>query len=236
MLPRTAVRNRLLSLLSTQDYTALANDFEAVECPRGFIIAEPDQVVSHVYFCESGLGSVIATSPEGQKVEAGLFGWDGFSPISVLLGSDRAPNLIIMQIGGFCYRIERSRFDAATETSATLRGLLLRYVQTFNVQASFTALSNAVHPVDERLARWLLMCHDRSDSDDLPITHEFLSIMLAVRRPSVTTSLHALEGHGFIRSERGFVTIANRTGLEEFAGDAYGKPEAEYRRLIGPMR
>jgi CRP-like cAMP-binding protein len=111
----------------------------------------------------------------------------------------------------------------------------LRFAQVQGVQTAFTALSNAVHPINERLARWLLMCHDRHDSDEIPLTHEFLSLMLAVRRPSVTTALHVLEGNRFIRAERGHVTIRNRTALEEFAGDGYGKPEAEYRRLIGPM-
>lgn len=103
------------------------------------------------------------------------------------------------------------------------------------MQTSYTALSNAVHPVDERLARWLLMCHDRVDGDELALTHEFLSLMLAVRRPSVTTALHVLEGNRFITAERGYITIRDRRRLEEFAGDAYGRPEAEYKRLIGPM-
>lgn len=104
------------------------------------------------------------------------------------------------------------------------------------MQTSHTALSNAVHPIEERLARWILMCDDRSDAGEMPLTHEYMSIMLAVRRPSVTTSLHVLEGNGFIRAERGCVIVRDRAGLEEFAGDAYGSPEREYRRLIGSMR
>jgi CRP-like cAMP-binding protein len=86
--------------------------------------------------------------------------------------------------------------------------------------------------VNERLARWILMCHDRISGDELSLTHEYISVMLAVRRPSVTTALHVLEGNGFIRSTRGIVTIRNRTALEEFARDAYGRPEEEYRRLM----
>jgi CRP-like cAMP-binding protein len=109
----------------------------------------------------------------------------------------------------------------------------LRFAHAMTVQAHYTGLSNAVHPIDERLARWLLMCDDRTDGGKLELTHDFLSIMLAVRRPSVTTALHVLEGNGFIRSERGCIIIRNRRALEEFAGDAYGKPEAEYRRLMG---
>jgi CRP-like cAMP-binding protein len=100
---------------------------------------------------------------------------------------------------------------------------------------SITVLANAHYPVDERLARWLLMCHDRWDGDVLPLTHEFMAVMLAVRRPSVTTALHVLEGNRFIRAERGCVTIRDRSALEEFAGDSYGPPEREYERLIGPL-
>ena len=127
-------------------------------------------------------------------------------------------------------------FKDAISRSPSLHDLLLRYVQTLQLQASYTALSNAVHPIEERLARWLLMCHDRWDTNAMPLTHEFMSIMLAVRRPSVTTSLHVLEGNGFIRAERGNIIIRDRAGLEEFAGDSYGPPEREYERLIGRLR
>lgn len=127
-------------------------------------------------------------------------------------------------------------FQGAVAQSASLRTLLLRFAQVLGIQTAYTALSNAVHHVDERLARWLLMAHDRVDGESLGLTHEFMSIMLAVRRPSVTTALHVLEGNGFIRSERSCVIIRNRAALEEFAGDSYGVPEAEYERLIGPMR
>ena len=103
------------------------------------------------------------------------------------------------------------------------------------VQMTFSVLANAVHHVEERLARWLLMVHDRSDGDDLALTHAFMGVMLSVRRPSVTTALHVLEGNRFIRAERGYVTIRDRAALELFAGDAYGRPEEEYRRLLGAM-
>ena len=124
--------------------------------------------------------------------------------------------------------------DAMNESQA-LHEMLLRFAYVTTVQASFTLLSNAVHQVDERLARWLLMCHDRLESDDIRLTHEFMSLMLAVRRPSVTNALHTLEGNGFIELTRGYVFIRNRRALEEFAGDAYGKPEAEYNRLLGSL-
>jgi CRP-like cAMP-binding protein len=116
---------------------------------------------------------------------------------------------------------------------AELHEMLLRFVQVMITQASFTALSNANQSIEERLARWLLMCHDRIAGDDIPLTHEFLSIMLAVQRPSVTTALHMIEGNGFIKANRGNITILDREALVEFADGTYGAPEAEYKRLIG---
>ena len=110
--------------------------------------------------------------------------------------------------------------------------VMIRSIEAFSVQLSYTAISNAVHDVTERLARWLLMCHDRVPGDEIALTHEFISLMLAVRRPSVTTSLHILEGNGFIKSERSNIIMRNRPAMEEFAHDAYGKPEEEYRRLM----
>ena len=164
-----------------------------------------------------------------------MFGREGVGPLSPLMGSDRTPNRIYVQLPDDAWAISVTAALAALEASSTLRNLILRYAHTLLTQMTYTALSNATHPIDERLARWLLMCDDRADTGEFPLTHEFMSVMLAVRRPSVTTSLHVLEGNGFIRAERGWITIRNRKALEDFAGDAYGPPEAEYRRLIGDM-
>ena len=227
-------RNRLLALMSEADFALLAADLSYVQLPRGRVIAEADGPIDGVFFVEAGMVSIVAESPEGHKVEAGLFGREGMGPTPAVLGSDRSSHELMVQIPDDAYRIDRTALVRAMDESSTLRSMLLRYVQAFSVQMAFTALSNAVHSIDERLARWLLMCHDRVEGNEIALTHEFISIMLAVRRPSVTTALHVLEGNRFIRSERGHITIRDRTALEEFAGDAYGKPEAEYRRLIGP--
>lgn len=227
------VRNQLLARLSPGDFELLAPHLTAVQLERGFVITEVDQPIRAVYFFDSGLSSTIAISPEGQQVEVGLLGRDGFVPIEPIMGADRSINRIVMQLPDKSWRIEPAALAAAFAQSETLRSLLLRFAHAMTVQAHYTALSNAVHPIDERLARWLLMCDDRTDGGKLELTHDFLSIMLAVRRPSVTTALHVLEGNGFIRSERGCIIIRNRRALEDFAGDAYGKPEAEYRRLMG---
>jgi CRP-like cAMP-binding protein len=110
---------------------------------------------------------------------------------------------------------------------------LLKFVQAFGVQTTHTAVSNAQSRLDVRLARWLLMAHDRIGEDTLTLTHEFLSLMLGARRPGVTEALHALRKQGLISYARGRITVKDRKGLERAAGEAYGTPEAEYRRLIG---
>ncbi len=232
---QSSVRNRLLALMTAADFDRLAPHLEFACYPRGAVFLEADAAIEHAIFPEGGVGSIIASSPEGLEAEAGLFGRDGMAPTPLLMGAAKVTNRILFQIEDESWRIAKAPFLAALDESASLRNLLLRYAQTLAVQTSFTALSNAVHPIDERLARWILMCDDRLDGSEVPLTHEFMSVMLAVRRPGVTTALHVLEGNGLIRAGRGCVTVRNRGALEQFAGDAYGKPEAVYRELVGPM-
>jgi CRP-like cAMP-binding protein len=118
------------------------------------------------------------------------------------------------------------------QASPRLREVLLRFVQSFLIQATHTAISNGSARLEERLARWLLMAHDRIESDDLPLVHEFLALMLGVRRPGVTIGIHSLEGAGLIEARRGVIKILDRKGLEDAANASYGVPEAEYRRLM----
>ena len=121
----------------------------------------------------------------------------------------------------------------AIQASVSLRDSLLKFVQAFGVQTAHTAICNAQSNIEVRLARWLLMAQDRIQDDTLPLTHEFLSLMLAVRRPGVTDAMKALRQRGLISYRRGEITIDNRKGILRVAGEAYGTPESEYRRLIG---
>lgn len=233
---QTGIRNRLLSLQSPDDFRLLAAHLEPIDMPRGFLLAAKDEPLSHYYFPESGIGSIIAVSPEGTRAEAGLVGFDGLSPVTAIMGAKTVPYEIVMQIGGDGHRIPVDEFSRIFSERVELRRLVMCFAHTMFIQTAYTALSNAIHQVDERLARWILMCHDRTDGDEIALTHDFLSIMLAVRRPSVTTALHVLEGNRLIVSERGLITVRDRKGLEAFASDAYGIPEAEYRSIFGPMK
>ncbi len=230
------VTNRLLRALAPHDYALLQPHLSAVTLERDQILVKPNEPITQVWFLTSGLASIIAMSTETQSVEVGLAGREGMLGTSLLLDSDRTPHRVFMQVGGRGFCLSADALQRATDTSPTLRRTLLRYVQVFAVYTAYTALSNAVHMIEQRLARWLLMSHDRQDRDELPLTHDFMALMLGVRRPTVTIALHSLEGLGFIKATRGQVTIRNRADLEEFAGAAYGIPEAEYARLIGPLR
>ncbi|SCB58748.1 cAMP-binding domain of CRP or a regulatory subunit of cAMP-dependent protein kinases [Rhizobium aethiopicum] len=228
--------NRLLALLPENEYSAVAAHLEPCATPRGFIIVEAGAAIEHVYFPCSGIGSVINVSSEGNRVEAGLFGRDGFAPTAAAVDAPLSILEVAVQVPGFSYRLPQTKLWDLMQTQPMFANLLHKSTHVLAIQAGFTALSNAVHEIDERLARWILMCHDRIDGDELALTHEFIALMLAVRRPSVTTALHLLEGDRFIRSLRGLVIIRDRAGLEEFASDAYGKAEEEYERLLGPLR
>ncbi|GEP10015.1 hypothetical protein MMMDOFMJ_1935 [Methylobacterium gnaphalii] len=229
-------KNNLLSALAADDATWLEAHLEPVTLPLGTVIVEPDQPIAHAYFIEEGLCSVVSRQVGGGRVEIGLFGRDGVSGTALLLGADRIPHEIFLQVAGRGHRITAEVLKRATERSSGFRDLLLRYTQTYLIQIAQTALANAAAPAEERLARWLLMYHDRQDGDDLSVTHDFLSMMLGVRRPTVTVAIHILEGAGLVRARRGRITVLDRQGLEDAAGESYGAAEAEYERLIGPLR
>lgn len=236
MIIQSNIENQILRTLDGSVFAEIAKHLEFIDLPRKFALSEPDEPSLYVYFLESGIGSIVAISSEGYRAEVGLFGRDGMSPTATGLDGETSPFAIFMQVSGAGHRIKSAILMAMLEKNAPLRKLLSRYAQSMSVQTAYTALSNGVHHIEERLARWILMCHDRTDGNEIALTHEFLSIMLAVRRPSVTTALHVLEGNGFILAERGRITIRNRAALQAFASDAYGIPEREHRRLIGPTQ
>lgn len=200
------------------------------------VLVHADRSIEHVYFPCHGLASVISSVNDGTRLEVGVFGRDGLSAPSLLLGVDRTPHETFIQVEGSGLRMDAAAFTDALNDSPTLHGELLKYVQVLTIQIAHTAVANGTHTIEERLARWLLMSHDRLDGDEVPLTHEFLALMLAVRRAGVTVATQALEGAGLIKAERGLITILDRAGLEDLADGSYGPPEAEYERLIATLR
>lgn len=228
-------RNFLLRAMPAEDFMLLQPHLERVKLAEREELVLPDTPIEHIHFLEGGMCSIVADQ-EGDVVEIGVFGREGVSGTAALLGSDRTPHKSFMQIDGTTsLRIPVDRVKQACRQSETLQTLLLRYVQALSIQAAQTAAANAHNALPERLARWLLMCHDRVDDDLIPLTHEFMSMMLAVRRSGVTVTLHVLEGSHAIRAQRGLITVLDRERLEDIAGQSYGAAEAEYRRLIGPF-
>lgn len=226
------LRNRLLSVLPEADRELILADLELIELPLGMKLAGRGEPIEHVYFLIDGIGSVVVTTPDGNRTEAGIFGFDGYIPTSAIAGVEISSHDVIVMVAGTSYRMDYDRFRGWMGRNANLSKVMIRSIEAFSVQLAYTITSNAVHDVNTRLARWLLMCHDRVIGDEIGLTHDFIAAMLAVRRSSVTSALHVLEGHEFIRSKRGNVIIRDRKGLEAFAHDAYGEPEREFQRLM----
>ena len=196
------------------------------------VIVEPQKPVEHLYFMEEGLASV-TTPPPLRQVEVGVLGWDGLVGASpIVLGVDLTPFQTMIQMKGEALRISSLQLRSAMDQSPTLTALLLRYVQTLLVQTAQTAFANAVYNIESRLARWILMCHDRTDGDELALTHEFLAIMLGVHRPAVTIATQVLEGSHLIRARRGRITVLDRAGLEAVADASYGLAEVDYAAVM----
>jgi CRP-like cAMP-binding protein len=229
----TVTKNKLLESLSASDMALMQPHLEIVSLDLRMDLERPDKVIKGVYFMEQGIASVVSSGDRGTQVEVGLIGSEGVSGIAVILGSDRSPHHTFIQAAGDGLRVEIKMFEKLISRSATLHRHLLRYVQTFAVQIACTAAANGRGKVEQRLARWILMAHDRLDSDNIRLTHEFLAIMLGIRRAGVTDALSALVRRRAIRKEGlGLFVVVNRKVLEKIAGSFYGVPEREYKRLM----
>ena len=158
---------------------------------------------------------------------------EGMSGTAVVLGGDQSPHSTYIQVAGKGQQISTGELRKAMKASASLHMLLLKFVQVFMVQTAHTAIANARAHIDQRLARWILMAHDRTRDDTLPLTHEFLALMLGVRRAGVTEAVQSLKRQKLIGGHRNQIVVLSRKGIERAAGNSYGTPEKEYRRLIG---
>jgi CRP-like cAMP-binding protein len=233
---RFAYGNLLLNSLKSSHFSLLEPNLIPVELPLRMDLERPKKPIEKVYFFEQGIASVVAVHPHGETVEVGVNGFEGMSGLPVVLGNDRSPHSSYMQAAGHGLCISADNLRLAMEKSVGLRLQLLRFVQAFVIQTSHTAVANGKSNIEQRLARWLLMSHDRFAGDELKLTHEFLGLMLAVRRAGVTVALQSLAKQGFIKSDRRLITVVDRKGLEKKAGPFYGTPEAEYRRLLAEQK
>lgn len=226
--------NRLLNGLSSGDLEALRPHLVDVSLPLRHLIHMPGDEADHVYFVESGLVSLI-TVAGANRIEIGIVGHEGCVGLPAILGAPESLHEAIVQIAGEAKQIRATDLQRCMDASRTLSASLLRFVHVFMAQISQTALANGRNTVEQRLARWLLMAHDRMSGNEIALTHEFLAVMLGVRRPGVTVALHLLEGAHAIRSKRNSITVTDRDKLKDIAGASYGRPEALYERIFGAL-
>ena len=218
--------------MSPTDFALIVPHLISLAGPARSVLIVPNVPIEYLYFPERGFTSVTADAHAG-SIEVGMIGREGLVGASpLMLGVDRTPYQSFIQMAGENLRIAVLDFQDALARSPTMRALLLRYVQTILVQTAHTAFANAVFDIESRLSRWILMCHDRAEMQDIHITHEFLAMMLGVRRPGVTIAIQVLEGKGLIKATRGVIRMEDRPGLIVAAHESYGLPEAEYALLI----
>lgn len=177
--------------------------------------------IRSVYFPETAVISLVTPMEGGATIEIGTAGCEGMAGLPVFLGSDSSSVEAVAQIPGMAVRMDARVFASLAAPPSELHRILIGYTQAFLTQVSQTAACNATHLVEERCARWLLMTHDRVDSDEFPLTHEFLAFMLGVRRPGVTIAMRALRSTGFVDYRRGRVQIVDREGLEGVSCECY---------------
>jgi len=226
-------RNHLLSRLRGSDRALLEPHLELVDLPMRKPLEVRNKRIDHAYFLDDGFASVVANGANNTNIEVGLIGPEGMTGLAVIMGTDRAAHATFMQVAGTGHRISTQALRQAIDKSAQLQRLFLRFAHAFFIQATYTALTNGRSKVEERLARWLLMAQDRLESNELPLTHELIAVMLGVRRAGVTTALKNLADRGLIHPRRRMIHVADREGLKKASNGAYGPAESEFEKLFG---
>lgn len=227
--PPIAPQNALLSKLPADQLKSLQRSLQLVEFEVPEVLYEPNQPIRYAYFPESGMVSVVSVMEDGRSIEVGTIGREGIAGGVVLMDADRLPHRYFIQANGRAQRIDATQLKKEVERLPDLRKLILRHEALFLMQSMQGAACNGLHGVQQRCCRWLLMARDRSESDELSLTHEFLAMMLGVRRASISEVLGPLQESGLVSSVRGRITILNRAGLEAGSCECY-KIIAEHQR------
>jgi CRP-like cAMP-binding protein len=226
------ISNQLLSFLSPKDRNLLIPNLKRIPLVLRQSLEKANQAIENVYFPEDGIASVVGDSKSSGEIEIGIIGKEGMTGLMVVMGNDRSPYNTFVQVAGSALVLSARNLRSAMKKSPTLRDLLLHNVQVFMIQTSQTALANAATLLSQRLGRWLLMVEDRLSTKEIPLTQEFLAIMLGVQRSGVSIALADLKSRGLISSKRRLILILNRSALEKFTNGSYGVAEAEYKRRV----
>jgi CRP-like cAMP-binding protein len=227
-----AEQNRFLRMLPASSYFRMRPYLESVPLPRKHVVWNVDDSVDTVFFPRRCVLSLLVTLKHRAPVEAATIGNEGMLGVSPTLGSDRSPMLVVTQIPGEALRMSAGLFRELIADDRAVRDLTLRYSHALLEQTAQSVACNRRHTTVQRCARWLLMTHDRVDADEFTLTHQFLALMLGVRRASVTVALGQLQQTGLIRCVYGRIAIRNRAGLEQAACECYEVVERRFRRLF----
>jgi CRP-like cAMP-binding protein len=213
--------NRLLLALPVDDLERLMPNLEHIACQREQVLVDADGSLDYIYFPDSGVISVVAVYANGDIIEMATIGREGCSGLQALFGAKSSSVRLLVQISGTAAKMPRPAFARAIESIPSFHDLMIRYMQAFLEQVLVSGACNGAHSLKQRLARWLLMMRDRSDTDSLAITQDLLAEMLWARRPSITRVVRELERAGLIEPSRRQVTILDRQGLKKASCECY---------------
>ncbi len=223
-----ATRNHLLNNLKPESFERLRPYIKEFDAYLGRTLYSPFEPIEHVYFPNNSMASIVASTESGHTTEIGVIGCEGAAGLEIVMGRTSSPNESMIQIADSGHRIPSRYLLAEFERSADTRLLFLSFIKKFIIQISQTTLCNRLHNVEQRLARWLLLCYDRVDKEHLKLTQQYLSVMLGVTRVSVTHAANGFQDLGLIKYKRGKVTIADYEGLQKSVCECYAIVKAEY--------
>ena len=227
-----ALRNNLLAGLPDEEIARITPHLELVSLELGKVLYESGDRLDYVYFPTTAIVSLLYIMENGSTAEIGVVGNDGILGIALFMGGDTTPNRAVIQSAGDAYKMRAKDLMNEFSLGGKFHNLLLRYTQALITQISQTAVCNRLHSVEQQLCRWLLLSHDRLNSNKLVMTHDLISNMLGVRREGVTLAARKLSDRGFIKNVRGTMTILDRPGLERAVCECYKVVNDEYNRLL----
>lgn len=227
-----APRNHFLAALPASELHRLLPYLEAVPLEPRILLQRAGEPISHVYFPLAGVVSLLTALREGEMVEVGMVGREAFVGLPVFLGAGASSHHYMVQVPGEALRMRANDFRARVLPGGVLSDLLLRYTHTLLTQVSQSVACNVRHALRQRLCKWLLMIHDRWDGDVFPMTHQFLAVMLGVRRAGVSEAARQLQQAGLIDYSRSRMTILDRGRMENVACECYSVNQRELRRLL----
>jgi CRP-like cAMP-binding protein len=232
-LPSGLSKNQLLARLPPSEYQRLSSELKAVHLPVKQILYRAYAPIDYAYFPIDGIVSAMTIMDDGGAIEVATIGSEGLVGLSAFFGGETSPQELMVQVEGDALRISADVLKKEADKDSALHKILALYNVALQTQIGYSVACNGLHTIEKRCCRWLLMTQDRIESNVLPLTHEFLSIMLGVRRSSVTEVLQPLQEQGLIRNERGKITVLNRKGLEAISCECYRRTQEEFTRLFG---